>query len=314
MFSKLTLKFFLVLVYFQFLLFIFAENGMSQIINLNEMPRYYDRTARIKKPREWVSMRDVFHSDEYLMGRRIFSGNISYNTGRVIINDGKELHSEVRSALSLFTRVSIIEEVSLNTTFYKNFNPRANQQWISDFTYSLGRYNWKPKTINYGYENYINNRYSDNFETLKNKFLQGYYFISMGHNLPDKLMSFIRIDSTSNIRFNYFVRHSLRYKDQFENIYSGNGKTSFGVSANYMIARSIYIESAVYFYLDAAKVKQPWDPDFSYGFGYFDYRPFRFSLTYGNWVINRFPWNPPTNYTYYGLLDGNLRLIFNYSW
>ena len=127
-------------------------------------------------------------------------------------------------------------------------------------------------------------------------------------------MSFIRIDSTSNIRFNYFVRHAIKYKDQFENIYGGNGRTTFGVSANYMIARSIYIESAVYFYLNAAQVKQPWDPDFSYGFGYFDYRPFRFSLTYGNWVINRFPWNPASNYTYYGLLDGNLRLIFNYSW
>jgi hypothetical protein len=292
----------------------FPQKSYSQIINLNEMPRYYDRTARIKKPREWVSMRDVFHSDEYLLGRRIFSGNISYNTGRVIINDGKSLHSVTRAQLGLFTRILIVEEVSLNTTFYKSFNTTANTQWISDFTYSLGRYNWRPKTINYGYENYINNRYSDSFEALGQKFMQGYYFISAGHNLPDKLMSHIRIDSTSNMRFNYFVRHAFRYKDQLDNIYSGNGKTSMGVSVNYMIARSIYIESAVYYYLNSATVKQPWDPDYSYGFGYFDYRPFRFSLTYGNWVINRFPWNPPGPYTYYGLLDGNLRLIFNYSW
>jgi hypothetical protein len=294
---------------------LYCENGISQIINLNEMPRYYDRTARIKKPKDWVNMRDVFHSEKFLMGRRIFSGNISYNTGRVILNDGKgNLHSVTREALGFFTRIAIIEEFSLNTTFYKNFNPLANQQWISDFTYSLGRYNWRPKTVNFGYENYINNRYSDGLEVLTQKFLQGYYFLSVGHNLPDKLMSFIRIDSTSNIRFNYFIRHAFRYKDQYEQIHAGSGRTSMGASANYMIFRSIYVEGAVYYYFNSEKVKQPWDPDFSYGFGYFDYRPFRFSLTYGNWVINRFPWSAPSPYTYYGLLDGNLRLIFNYSW
>ena len=147
MFRNKSLKFLFALIYIHFLIVLFPAVGSCQIINLNEMPRYYDRTARIKKPKEWVSMRDVFHSDEYLLGRRIFSGNISYNTGRVIINDGKELHSEVRAALGFFTRISIIEEVSLNTTFYKNFNPRANQQWVSDFTYSLGTTTGNPKPL-----------------------------------------------------------------------------------------------------------------------------------------------------------------------
>lgn len=285
-------------------------HAKAQIINLNEMPRYYDRTARIKKPSQWQSMRDVFHSDEFLLGRNIFSGNISTNMGRVVIDDGKQKHNEFRNALGIFTRLNIIEEFSINTTFYKNFNPRANTVWNSDFTYSIGRYNWRPNTWSYGYENYVNNRYSDNWETLKEKALQGYFFISYGQNLGYKYLPKIRIDSTTNVRFNYFVRYAPKYRDELDNIHSGMGKPSFGVSAMYTIALNLYVESAIYVY---PTVRQPWDPDFSYGFGYFDYRPFRLSVTYGNWVINRFPWNKQP-YPHYGFLDGNFRVIFNYSW
>ncbi len=279
------------------------------------MPHYYDRTARMRSWKDYANMRDVFHSEKFLMGRNIFSGNISYNMGRVVLNDGKNTRYVTRNALAFFTRINIVEEFSLNTTFYKNFNPEANAQWISDFTYSLGRYNWRPKTFNFGYENYINNRYSDNWNVLKEKFLQGYYFVSVGQNLAEKIMNKIRIDSTTNIRFNYFARYAMKYKDQFDQLHGGAGKTTLGVSAQFTIVRSFYIESAVYYYFNAGKVKQPWDPDYSFGFGYFDYRPFRFSLTYGNWVINRFPWSTEKSaYPYYGILDGNFKLLFNYSW
>ena len=36
--------------------------------------------------------------------------------------------------------------------------------------------------------------------------------------------------------------------------------------------------------------QQPWDPDFTYGFGLFDYRSNRVSIQYSNYSGNRFPW------------------------
>ncbi|MFL5752299.1 MAG: hypothetical protein ACJ76F_02745, partial [Bacteroidia bacterium] len=59
--------------------------------------------------------------------------------------------------------------------------------------------------------------------------------------------------------------------------------------------------------------KLPWDPDYSYGFGYFDWRNFRISLTYGNWAINRLPWNR-NYYPHYGFWDGNFRIVGNWIW
>jgi hypothetical protein len=36
--------------------------------------------------------------------------------------------------------------------------------------------------------------------------------------------------------------------------------------------------------------QQPWDPDFTYGFGYFDFHSGTFSVQYNNYSGNRFPW------------------------
>jgi hypothetical protein len=76
----------------------------------------------------------------------------------------------------------------------------------------------------------------------------------------------------------------------------------------------MYVESAVYYYPEEKLKKAPWDPDYSYGFGYFDWRSFRLSVTYGNWAVNRFPWNEQTDYPHYGFLDGNFRIIANWIW
>jgi hypothetical protein len=57
----------------------------------------------------------------------------------------------------------------------------------------------------------------------------------------------------------------------------------------------------------------PWDPDYTYGFGYFDWRSFRLSLTYGNWAINRWPGRKKV-FEEYGFLDGQFRVIANWIW
>jgi hypothetical protein len=301
------------------LVFISIANQLFGQIVIEEEPKllYYDITAkRITNFWEMKNMRDVFHKDKYLMGKNRITGNIAYNTGRVLINDGINNQKQYRSALSFFTRIRFFEEFSFNTNFYIDFNKKANARWISDYTYSIGRYTWRPNKFNYGYENYINNKYSDDFRTFAENFLQGYYFVSYNRLLSQKLLEAIRLDNSTNVKFIGFVRYSIKYKDENDIMHGGllDGKTTMGISARYTIYKNIYVESAVYFYVDPQRTKQPWDPDYSYGFGYFDWRAFRISLTYGNWVINRFPWNKESLYPQYGFIDGNFKIAANYIW
>jgi hypothetical protein len=288
----------------------------AQII-VEEEPRmlYYEETKpRIKNPLQWKDMRDVFHLNKYLMGRKRIMGHISYNTGRVIIDDGKELHDEYRSALGFFFRVRFFEEFCVNATLYKDFNPRAVQHWISDYTYSVGRYNWRPGKFNYGYENYQPNKYTDGLKTFGERFLEGYYFLSYNH-YPRALNAWIRMDSTTSLRLIYFTRYSIMYRDREEQLHGGifGGKSTLGAAMRFTLFWNIYAEGAVYYYPEETLKKQPWDPDFSYGFGYFDWRAFRISLTYGNWAVNRFPWNSKF-YPRYGFVDGNFKIEARWMW
>src|SRR6185295_12269750 len=131
---------------FRFLFFIsvlFLSNDLfAQLIVIDEPPvqRYYNLTApRIKKFKDWRNMRDVFHYDKYLLGRGRIMGNVSYNTGRVLVDDGDAIHHETRQAIGYFTRVRFLEEFYVNTTFYKDYNKRAAAPWIADYSYSVGR-------------------------------------------------------------------------------------------------------------------------------------------------------------------------------
>lgn len=294
-------------------LVIISNTAYSQII-VDEAPRglYYMRTQRVKKFKDMKDFRDVFHYDKYLLGRNRISGSLSYNFQRVLINDGFKNRAEYRSAMGIFTRIRFFEEFSFNTTFYIDFNKKAAARWVADYAYSIGRYNWRPYRFNYGYENYINNKYTDNINQFAQKFTEGYYFVSFNANVPDAITKKIKLDSTTSIKFVPFFRYAFRYRDENE-VVRYEGKPTAGISGRFTLFWNIYVEGAVYYYFDPIYRQLPWDPDFSYGFGYFDWRSFRFSLTYGNWAINRFP-GKKTAYPEYGFLDGNFKFVFNYIW
>lgn len=275
--------------------------------------RYYMRKARVTNFWQMKDFRDIFYLDKYLMGRQRFSGNLGYNWQRVLVaDDGQNLKYEYRSAMSFFLRWRFFEEMSVNATFYADFNRRAAARWISDFTYSVGRYHWRPNKVNFGYENYQNNKYTDNADQLAQKFMEGYLFISYNVPMPDFLNRIIRIDSTTSLRFSPLFRFAPRYRDEFEKVHY-EGKPQAGITARYTLFWNIYVEGGAYYYFTPRFRQLPWDPDYTYGFGYFDYRSFRISLTYGNWAVNRWP-GKAREIKHYGFLDGNFRIIANFQW
>jgi hypothetical protein len=299
---------------FSLTIFLAGPFDLQSQILADEAPRplYYERTQRITNFWKMRNFQDVFHSDKYLLGRDRFSGNIAYQFQRVLISDdSKGQDFQYRSAMSFFLRWRFYEQISVNTTFYLDFNKKAAARWISDYTYTIGRYNWRPYKFNFGYENYQNNKYTDNWDTFLQKATEGFFFASYNYPLPDMIMNKLRLDSTTSIRFSPFARYALRYRDELERVHY-EGKPCIGISARITLFWNIYIEGAVYHYFNPMYRQLPWDPDFTYGFGYFDWRSFRLSLTYGNWAVNRFGRN--SFFPHYGFLDGQFRVIFNWIW
>lgn len=285
---------------------------------IDEIPRgmYYDRTARVRKFKDMKNMRDVFHYDGLLMGRNRITGSIANNFGRIILSENGKETKRFRSAMSYFIRFRFFEEYSINLTFFHDLNRRAIAPWSPNFNYAIGRYQWRSKKFNYGYENYQPTRFNDPQDKLLSKLLSGYYFISYSHLMPDSLRKYIAIDSLSNIKFTWFARYYLYHQGQGSELQGGtfnSSKPIVGMAWRYLMGgRKFYVEFSPLFYLKPEN-QQPWDPDFTYGFGYFDYRAFRVSASYGNYNVNRWPWNKQT-LVKNSFWDGNFKVSFNWVW
>jgi hypothetical protein len=245
----------------------------------------------------------------------VFSGNIGYSIGRTAFTDTTTNSNryEIRHSPRVMLNIRLYKELSFSTTAFVQLNDKAVFPWTADFFYSLKWFNWRPRTFSYGYENYVNNKYTDSGKDLYEKFLQGFFFVSYNHPLPQKWIDKIRIDESTNFTLVYMLRYSARFIDEDMVLQDGGwGKLVPNLSARYTIGKRFYVEGGVNYYINPQETKLPWDPDFTYGFGYFDWRPWRVSVTYGNWVVNRFPWNEK-EVSPYGFWEGDLNILFNFK-
>lgn len=105
-------------------------------------------------------------------------------------------------------------------------------------------------------------------------------------------------------------KFTYEYSDKYGVNTVGNHKFVLGTSVRWSIAKKFYVEGAAYYYPDKQSVL-PWDPDFTYGFGYFNWEAFRLNISYGNWIANRFPWNDKT--MQHGFNNGELKVMFTWA-
>jgi hypothetical protein len=238
------------------------------------------------------------------------SGSVGVGGGGLISYNEETQQQErlARVAPFISLRYKIFRELSASGTFFLNI-PRQNLPfWVSDFFYQFGWYNWRPHTFSFGYENFADNRYGESPKQGLEKLAQGYLFVSYHFPLPKKWVNAIRLDATSAFELKPVVRYFPMYRDDAGTLYQHRITTA--LQARWTIWKRFYIEGSVMAY-PLSEVRASWDPDFTYGFGYFDWRPWRFSLQYGNWVANRFIGGPGIQG--YGFLDGNLSFSFNYT-
>ncbi len=260
---------------------------------------------------------EVFQSERFLLGKNIFKGDVGYSASQISFRDQSgDFREFFRHTLKFNLNINPWRDLYFKNTFFIPLHSISDKpHWISDYYFSLGYYNWRNHSFSFGYENYQPNNFdqlspNDFWSNIK----RSYFFLD--YNLtfenPHGYKFFPpTLDETSRVIIKPTFKIHPEYQDA-ENEFAGHLKVVLGGSVRYVILRNFYIEASAWYYPDK-KTKLPWDPDFTYGFGRFDWRAFKFNFSYGNYIANRFPWNEK-ELDHHGFLNGELYLNMTYSW
>jgi hypothetical protein len=149
-------------------------------------------------------------------------------------------------------------------TFYRYLTRSKLNPWEPEFSYAFGYDDWHPNTFNLMYSNYSGNRICrGKFTNFSEGVISGGYKFNSLSELAHAI--------------------NLNYKPSED-------KTFLTFNTRWSIYKFLYAQITAYIYLQPEKQKM-WDPDFTYSFGWFDWRPFHISVEYSNYGGNRFPWH-----------------------
>jgi hypothetical protein len=179
----------------------------------------------------------------------------------------------------------------VNVNLFKFVQPELQKAWNPDFAYSFGYDDWRPYTFSAQYSNNGGNRF--NPDPLKKErrtdFLSGGLNVSFKFPLPKLLHPLLALDEDDAVGCSLGMNLSPKYTDLATNSVRNNKKT-MSLGCKYALPSNWYFNFSTTKYLSKEQ-QQPWDGDYTYGFGYFDWRPGSWSVQYNNYSGNRFPWS-----------------------
>ncbi|MFQ5628580.1 MAG: hypothetical protein ACE5I1_07455 [bacterium] len=194
-------------------------------------------------------------------------------------------------------------------TFYKYLRHDLQAPWNPDFSYVFGYDDWHPYTFSLTYANYGGNRlFPDraNGEQRTN-FKGGSISLGWKFVLPANLERLFTIHSSGGIGGNLGLNLTPEYMD-LASLQVKKWKQTFSLGIKYGIYQWWYWNFTVYYYPHPEQ-QQPWDPDFTFGVGYFDWHPGAISIQYNNYAGNRYPWHDRK----FALLE-NGSITISWSW
>jgi len=225
-------------------------------------------------------------------------------------SQGTQLSGSPRVQFTL--RYSPHETLFARITGYVYLNTDRKRPWNPDFTYSFGYDSWRPGTFGLTYDNYGGNRWnpdSDRNERVT-RFDEGAITASYKFRMPGALESLFEADGESRWSASIAAHLVPRYP-RLDEATRGTWKRSMSVGLRSRFYRRLYVEGRAFVYPTAAQ-QQPWDPDFTYGLGWFDWRPGTLSIQYGNYSGNR--WfgrdRPGTG----AVRNGSITMFFTTAW
>lgn len=239
--------------------------------------------------------------DDLLTGR---SPDLQTETGRLSVGLGITLPlskssenaggagtqgpSKTNAATQLQLKYVPVDYWFATTTLYQYFHPSQEQRWEPDFTYAFGYDDWHPNTASLVYSNYGGNRFRPDRARGEQvtKFNEGTWSLGWKFELPEALGPIFLIDAEDAIgclgAYNYAPRYAVA---------EGGTRSSMqtlSVSCKYSFPNGWYVSATVYEYPKSGQ-QQPWNPDYTYSFGRFDWHSGAVSFQYSNYSGNRWP-------------------------
>ncbi|MEM7252636.1 MAG: hypothetical protein AAF493_14570 [Pseudomonadota bacterium] len=176
------------------------------------------------------------------------------------------------------------------TTFAFYLDPELQAPWNGDFTYVFGYDDWHPYTLSFLYSNYGGNRLNPDRSKGERftRFEQGSFSLNWKFPLPPTLNRVFSFTRDGTIGCSIGADVTPRYGD-LASASIKRYKTVLALSCKYNIYKWWYFNWSAKYY-PFPQQQQPWDPDYTYGFGYFDWHRGTITVQYNNFSGNRYPW------------------------
>lgn len=218
--------------------------------------------------------------------------------------------SNLNKTATLSLKYAIAGAWFISGTFYHYLDNDQQQAWNPDFTYVFGYSDWRPYTLSLVYSNYGGNRFNPESGQNRTEFNQGTWSLGWKFPITSPVVDWFRFTDDGaigcqvdyNLTPEYFDLASIEYKSNHQTVSLG---------CKYSIWGNWYVNGTAFYYLDKNQ-QQPWNPDFTYGFGYFDWRPGSITLQYNNYSGNR--WNSAERGENTGRFkDGAITLAYSFA-
>lgn len=206
--------------------------------------------------------------------------------------------------------VTPIENLFFELSLFAYPVPKAREDWTPDFTYRFGWYDWKPYHFYLVHSGWAGTRYPWNTTETE----------PIAHPL----------DGITTGGWNYQWPLSWREGIGLPQKLWFGGSLSAGYAATYALLDGTrkwhhltlsthhlltfnehwFAEFSAHFYPIPGQ-QMPWDPDFTYAFGYMDWRPWSLTVRWNNYAGNRWPGRDLEGNG--GFLHGALVVDFRYG-
>ena len=239
-----------------------------------------------------------------------FGINIPLNETAPLTRDGLKSNGEpnVNGSINASIKYNPLTYWFVNASFYKYWNENLKSPWSPDFSYTFGYNDWHPWTLSLVYSNYGGNRFSPIDSETVTSFWEGTFALGWNIECPTfiKELSAITESSDIGLKLNYNV--TPKYFD-LKSLEKKSWNQSLSMNIKYSIYKNLYSNINLFYYIDSEK-QQPWNPDFTYGFGYFDWHIGTISIQYNNYSGNRYPWRRDKTVT----MISSGSIMISWSW
>lgn len=170
----------------------------------------------------------------------------------------------------------------IQASVYRYLNKAKRRPWDADFSYAFGYVNYRPHTFSLTYSNYSANRFSPEPGQPVTRIGSGTVSGSWSFEAPRE----IQLDAArrTSCRLGYNVQPGFR-----RGATARRWKQAASLGCSYPLWKRLYVAATGYLYTNGEKDSS--NPDFTYSFGWADWRPGGFSIQYSNYAGNRFPWD-----------------------